>query len=322
MDALVVNAGSQSLKLRVIDERDQVVASTDLERPDERLADQIAGFVGQLRHPVAVSGHRVVHGGPDFTQAVVVDAAVRARLETVNDLAPLHNPFALAGIDAVRALLPEVPTLACFDTAFHSSLEPAAFAYAVPDDWVTRWGVRRYGFHGLSCAWATRRAAGLVGRPPGDLRMVVCHLGAGASVTAVAAGRSVDTTMGFTPLEGLVMATRCGDIDPGLVLWVLQHGLGVDDAHDALEHRSGLFGLSRGRSPDMRQLLAARDAHDEAAGLALSVYLHRLVAKIAAMAAALEGSGRSGLHGWGRRELGDHPGRNGGGAGLDRSGDR
>jgi acetate kinase len=290
MRVLVVNPGSQSVKLRVIDSSDAVVASADLGPPDDRLVDHLGDFLGRLHDPVDVSGHRVVHGGSDFTAATVVDADVRARLDVLNDLAPLHNPVALAALDATRARLGDVPAVACFDTAFHSRMDPPAFTYAVPDDWATRWGLRRFGFHGLSCAWATRRAAELLGRPAGEGRLLICHLGAGASVTAVDGTRSVDTTMGFTPLEGLVMATRCGDLDPGALLWVLQHGETVATANAALERHSGLLGLSGGRTPDMRELLAARERQDQSAQLAISVYLHRLVAKIAAMAAATRGA--------------------------------
>ena len=205
-------------------------------------------------------------------------------------MAPLHNRPALVGIDAVARRLPQVPAFACFDTAFHSRLPAEAAAYAIPTDWVRRWGIRRYGFHGLSCAWATERAAVLLGRTVEDLRLVICHLGGGASVTAVDGGRSVDTTMGFTPLEGLVMATRCGDLDPGALLWALNHGLSVPQAEDALEHQSGLLGLSGGYSSDMRDLLSRRAEHDAAAQLALSVYVHRLREKVAAMMAACRGA--------------------------------
>jgi acetate kinase len=290
MQVLVVNAGSQSVKLRVVDSADAVVAGADLGPPDDRLADHLGDFLGRLRDPVDMSGHRVVHGGGHFTVATVVDGAVRAQLDALNDLAPLHNPAALAAIDATRARLGDVPAVACFDTAFHSGLEPAAFTYALPADWATRWGLRRFGFHGLSCAWATRRAADLLGPPAADGRLLICHLGGGASVTAVVGARSVDTTMGFTPLEGLVMATRCGDLDAGALLWVLQHGETVTAASEALERHAGLLGLSGGRTPDMRELLAARERHDPAAQLAISVYLHRLAAKIAAMAAAARGA--------------------------------
>jgi acetate kinase len=289
MPILVVNAGSQSVKLRVVDEDDGVRAARDLGPPDETLADQLGDFLGEAG-TVHGAGHRVVHGGQQFTAPVLVDSAVRAALGELSQLAPLHNPPALAGIDAIRRLAPDLPSVACFDTAFHAGLPKESTAYAVPADWVTRWGIRRFGFHGLSCAWAVPRAAELLGRPVEHLRVVVCHLGGGASVTATAGGRSIDTTMGFTPLEGLVMATRCGDLDPGALLWVLQHGLSPAEANDALEHRSGLLGLSDGRSHDLRDLLLARGDGDGTAQLAVSVYLHRLRAKIAAMAAATFGT--------------------------------
>jgi acetate kinase len=286
---LVVNAGSSSVKLRVVGEGDQLLASRDLGPPDNGLAEQLAAFVyggGEFD----VVGHRVVHGGSLFTRAVLVDADVRESLSSLNELAPLHNPPALAGIDAAARLLVGVPQVACFDTAFHAGMPPAATAYAIPGDWVARWGIRRYGFHGISCAWASRRAAELLGRSVDRVRLVICHLGAGASATGLSGGRSADTTMGFTPLEGLVMATRCGDLGPGALLFALDHGLDLSEATDDLEHRSGLLGISGGASGDMRQLLAARAAGDEPAGLAVAVYLHRLRAKIAGMAAATAGT--------------------------------
>jgi acetate kinase len=220
---------------------------------------------------------------------VLVDANVRKALDSLSELAPLHNPPALAGIDAATRLLMGVPQVACFDTAFHASLPPAATTYAIPEDWVARWGIRRYGFHGISCAWASRRAAELLGRPIDRLRLVICHLGAGASASGLSHGRSVDTTMGFTPLEGLVMATRCGDLGPGALLFALDHGLDFSVATEDLEHLSGLLGIS-GTTGDMRQLLAARAEGDERAELAIAVYLHRLRAKIAGMAAATAGT--------------------------------
>ncbi|MGI8904439.1 MAG: acetate/propionate family kinase [Solirubrobacteraceae bacterium] len=288
MRVLVVNAGSSSVKLRIVED-DELVRSQDLGPPDDRTADELANFLHDAGTLDAV-GHRVVHGGPQFTTATLIDADVRDALDGLNDLAPLHNPPAVAGIDAARRRLPGVPQVACFDTAFHASLPPAATTYAVPANWVSRWGIHRYGFHGLSCDWAARRAAEMLDTPADRLRLVVCHLGAGASATAVDAGRSTDTTMGFTPLEGLVMATRCGDLDPGALLYALGHGLTEHDANDALEHHSGLLGLSGETSGDMRQLLAARADGDEPAGLAIAVYLHRLRAKIAAMTAATQGT--------------------------------
>ncbi|MGI8630904.1 MAG: acetate/propionate family kinase [Solirubrobacteraceae bacterium] len=285
----MVNAGSSSVKLRIVDGVDELVCSQDLGAPDDHLPDHLDDFLHDAGAPDVV-GHRVVHGGSRFTGPVLVDAEVREALDGLSELAPLHNPPALAGIDAARRLLVGIPQVACFDTGFHAGLPAVATSYAVPREWVSRWGIRRYGFHGLSCAWAAQRAAAMLDQSVDRLRLVICHLGAGASATALTGGRSVDTTMGFTPLEGLVMATRCGDLDPGALLFALGHGLAVGDASDALEHRSGLLGLCGGSSSDMRALLSARAEGDEPAGLAIGVYLHRLRAKIAAMAAATAGT--------------------------------
>ena len=183
-----------------------------------------------------------------------------------------------------------MPSVACFDTAFHASLKPAASRYALPTAWVKKWQLRRYGFHGLSCEWSASRAAVLLERPVDSLKLVICHLGGGASVTATAGGLSVDTTMGFTPTEGLVMATCPGDVDPGAIAWVAAHGVAPGELADALEQRSGLLALSGGLTGDMRELLGHRAGGDPAAILAVDVYLHRLRAKIAAMTAATDGT--------------------------------
>ncbi|MGH8869063.1 MAG: acetate/propionate family kinase [Actinomycetes bacterium] len=283
---LVVNAGSSSLKLRVL-EGLEVTATSDLATDKDGFdRDGLADFLHDTQ--VDAVGHRVVHGGTRFTEPTGLDDDVVKQLRGLTDLAPLHQPKSLAGIDAVCAELPDVPAVACFDTAFHSTLTEAASTYALPLDWRQRWSVRRYGFHGLSHAYAARRAAEIVGRPPGELRVVVCHLGAGASLCAVDAGRSVDTTMGFTPLEGLVMATRSGSVDPGLVLWLQGHaGLTAHEVAETLEHDSGLLGL--GGSKDMPELLDRAERGDERARLAIDVYVHRLVAGIAAMTASLGG---------------------------------
>ena len=221
--------------------------------------------------------------GPSSSSADAGD-----RLEELADLAPLHNPPAIAAILSLQSLWPEVPQVACFDTAFHVTIPPEASTYALPDAW-RDWGLRRFGFHGLSHAWASRRAAELLGSPLEELRLVTAHLGAGASLAAVRGGRSVDTTMGFTPLEGLVMATRSGSVDPGLLLWVLRHEhMTVAELEDALERRSGLLGLS-GVSADLRQVLEAADRGDERSQLAFDVYVHRLRAAVASMVAALGG---------------------------------
>ncbi|MGH9279582.1 MAG: acetate/propionate family kinase [Acidimicrobiales bacterium] len=278
---LVVNAGSSTLKLRLVGPDDQVAAAHDIdpwEGRDVELPDA-------LRAAGAV-GHRVVHGGPQFLDATLVDDDVVARIAALTPLAPLHQPRAVAGIRAVRAALPDVPAVACFDTAFHTTMPPAAATYALPEEWRQRWNLRRYGFHGLSHAYAAQRAAELVDRPVADLRIVSCHLGAGASLCAVAGGRSVDTTMGFTPLEGLVMNTRSGSVDPGLVLWlVTEAGLDAAEVARALDERSGLSGLA-GPPGDLRSILPSDDPR---ASLAVAVYVHRLRREIAAMAAAMNG---------------------------------
>jgi acetate kinase len=216
-----------------------------------------------------------------------VDEATEASLAGLGDLAPLHNPPALALLDRVRAL-DDRPAVACFDTAFFADLPAAAATYAVPEEWRAGLGVRRYGFHGLSHAWASRRGAELEGRAVADRRVVTAHLGAGASLAAVEHGRAVDTTMGFTPLEGLVMATRSGSVDPGALVHVLRRGgLSADDLDDALERRSGLLALAG--TPDLAEVRRRADRGDGRAQLAWDVYLHRLRAALAAMTAAMGG---------------------------------
>jgi acetate kinase len=219
---------------------------------------------------------------------------VRIREETVSalrelgDLAPLHQAKSLAALEAVTSARPDCPAVACFDTAFHATISQGAATYALPRAWRERWGLRRFGFHGLSHAYAARRAAELLGRSPEGLRIVTCHLGAGASLAAVQSGRSVDTTMGFTPLEGLVMATRSGSVDPGLLLWLLDRTeLDQQRMAHALEHESGVLGLAG--SADMRAVIEADADGDADARLALDVYLHRIRAGIAGMAAAMGG---------------------------------
>jgi acetate kinase len=263
MRILTVNAGSSSLKVHVVDD-DLIAATYDKLPSSPPQVDAVA--------------HRVVHGGPALRDAVIVDDSVEAELRELTELAPLHQPKSLDALDAARRLLPDVPHVACFDTAFHATLPPAASSYAIPRGWSERYRIRRYGFHGLSHSWASRQAVALV---PGARRVVTCHLGAGASLCAVLDGTSVDTTMGFTPVEGLVMATRSGSVDPGLVLWLAER---EPDLADVLEHHSGLLGLSG--TADMAEVLKRAD---DGAQLALAVYLHRLRAGIAAMAAALGG---------------------------------
>jgi len=289
MRALVVNVGSTSVKLRVIGDHDALEGSRDL----PPLGGLPAGALGDALDdlgPVDAVGHRIVHGGPDFASPVRIDEQVVAKLRALTDLAPIHQPPGLDALEAVARAWPDIPAVACFDTAFHATLPPEASTYAIP----TRWrdlGVRRYGFHGLSHAWASRRAVALGGSEmasPASARVVTCHLGGGASLAAVRGGRSVETTMGFTPLEGLVMARRSGSVDPGLILWLQQHGgLSAKEIADALEHESGLFGLCG--TADMREVTARARQGDPAAMLAFGVYLHHLRAGVAAMTAALGG---------------------------------
>ena len=271
MDVLVVNAGSTSLKLHLV-------------RGDESLA--VDDFVA-----AGAVGHRVVHGGRRFVGPVLVDAEVERAIEELSALAPLHNRPALEQIRRAREALPDVPHVAVFDTAFHRTMPTAASTYAIPERWREEWDVHRYGFHGISVEWVASQVEAE--------RLVVCHLGGGCSVTAVRAGRSVDTTMGFSPLEGVPMATRSGSIDPGALLYLLREGLRTEEElAAALEHESGLAGLSGGGSGDVR----------EASPLALDVFVHRVAAAVAAMAAACGGvdvlafSGGIGEHADGVRE--------------------
>jgi acetate kinase len=286
---LVVNAGSSSLKLTLLDGRDTTIAACELDAPHARVdpGELRAALSSSLAGAEAI-GHRIVHGGERYRDAVRIDGEVERALRQLVDLAPLHQPKSLAALDAVSQLLPDLPAVACFDTAFHATLPAAARTYALPAEWRERWGLRRYGFHGLSHAWVAQRTPELLQRDGTGPRIVSCHLGAGASLCAIGDGVSLDTTMGFTPLEGLVMATRSGSLDPGLLLWLLEHEqLSAAQVADTLEHRSGLLGLAG--SADMREILSRARAGEERSSLALEVYLHSLRAGIAAMTAALGG---------------------------------
>ncbi len=304
MRVLVVNAGSSSLKLTRLDDDGSVTASTTVERwRGEGDLQPLRAFLAGCG-PVDAVGHRIVHGGARHRDPVAVDDVLVAYLYSISDLAPLHQPRALAGVRSVRELLPDLPAVACFDTGFHATMPAAAATYPLPAEWNERWGLRRYGFHGLSHAYAARRGAELVGQEAADLRIITCHLGAGASLTAVVGGVSVDTTMGFTPLAGLVMNTRPGTLDPGLVLWLLEHGgVPLTELADVLEHHSGLKGLS-GTDGDLRDVLAGRAAGDPACVLAFDVYRHRLAREAAALTASTGGldllvlTGGVGEHSW------------------------
>lgn len=267
---------------------------------DERpIADHNAAFAAMLalfaehgpslaEHPPVAVGHRVVHGGARFFEPTVITPLVEINIEDLIVLAPLHNPANLAGIHAAKAAFRDVPHVAVFDTAFHQSLEPAAYTYALDSALAQEHRIRRYGFHGTSHKYVSEEAAAFLRRDLGELRQIVFHLGNGASMTAVDGGRSVETSMGFTPLEGLVMGTRTGDIDPAALLHLERRaGFGVDELDDLLNKRSGLLGLA-GRS-DMRDILAGRKAGEAAATLAYDVYIHRLRAYTGAYIAQLGG---------------------------------
>jgi acetate kinase len=296
---LVLNPGSSSLKAAVLEPpgRERLAETTIELGPDasrgKGLRDAVAraidgvGGGGPRVEGVDAVGYRVVHGGSRFTGPALVDDDVLAAIDDLADLAPLHNRVALETIRAGMTVLGGIPHVAAFDTAFHASLPETGFRYAVPEAWFRDWGVRRHGFHGLSVAWSMTRAAELLGRPAAELRLVVAHLGNGCSVTAVDGGRSVDTSMGMTPLEGLMMGTRSGSLDPGVMLTLLRHGrLTVPELEDALDHRSGLLGVS-GRTSDVRVLLRAEVEGDPAARLALEMFVRRAGAGIAAAASCL-----------------------------------
>ncbi|MEO8744990.1 MAG: acetate/propionate family kinase [Candidatus Dormiibacterota bacterium] len=288
MHVLVVNAGSSSLKVSLVGPDHRVLAEHTFEMSDGQIKDGELDAAVRAMGQVDAVGHRVVHGGPRYPASVRIDPEVIRYLTSILDLAPLHMPASLAGIAAVRLLLPRLPAVACFDTAFHSGMPAAASTYAIPEEWRKRHGIRRYGFHGFSHAYAARRASEMLRRPESELRVVTCHLGAGASLAAVWGGRSVDTTMGFTPLEGLVMATRSGSVDPGMILWLQRHaGVTEMEMNKALDQRSGLRALAG--TADMREVLARMSAGDESARLAFDVYVHRLKSCIASMAAAMGG---------------------------------
>lgn len=312
MGVLVCNTGSSTLKLSLFSSAgEDLVAAADVDwhddpphvvvrragEPDLRsdasartCTDAVRTALSALglkdARQLAGVGHRVVHGGERFREAVRITPEVERTIDSLGELAPLHNPVALEAIRAMTAEFPQVPQAAAFDTAFHATLPAEAYTYAIPRAWTREWGLRRFGFHGLSHAYCAQRAAEMLGRS--DLRLVVAHLGNGASISAVASGTCVDTTMGFTPLEGLMMGTRSGDVDPGLLLHVLRRrGVDADRLDRALQHESGLLGVS-GLSSDMRAVLTAAPSDPDAA-LAIGIYVHRLRQAIGAAAATLGG---------------------------------
>lgn len=272
---LVVNSGSTSLKLNVV-------------AADGSVAE-VCSFAAAAAHRVWAVGHRVVHGADRFQRHVIIDDGVRAAIEALTPWAPLHNGPALAAIDAALRALPDVPHVAVFDTAFHRSIPEAASVYAVPRYWRDEWSVRRFGFHGLSVAWCSERAAALLDRPAEGLRLVVCHLGGGCSITAVRDGRSVDTTMGFSPLEGVPMATRSGSIDPAVMIYLLrERGMTLNALEQELNYESGLKALAGG-SGDMLDIERRVGAGDRDARLAIDVFVHRVAGAVGSMAVAAGG---------------------------------
>ena len=287
---LVLNSGSSSLKWSVLDAGSgAVVADGTATWDGTEHGRHEAEMAAALREAPDVDavGHRVVHGGDRFREAILVDESVRSGIAELTALAPLHNPAALAGIESAIRRYPEAPQVAAFDTAFHATIPHAAALYPLPWEWTEAWGLRRYGFHGLSVEYAVRRVAEMLGERPA--RVVVAHLGSGCSISAVADGRSVDTSMGFTPLEGLMMGRRSGSVDPGLLVHLLSHGrLDVGALNAGLNEQSGLLGVS-GVSGDMRKVLAAVDDGNERARLAVEMFVHRVVATVGAMVAVLGG---------------------------------
>jgi acetate kinase len=248
-----------------------------------------AGGVLESADEISLVVHRIVHGGAEFTEATAVDESVIRRIDALGRMAPLHNPAGVAGMREMQRLFPAAPHVAVFDTSFHHTMPEHAAVYGLPYEYAADKGVRRYGFHGPSHSYVALRAAEFLGRDLGQLRLVTCHLGNGCSLCAVERGRSVDTTMGFTPAEGLVMGTRCGDLDTGVLAFLERtEGLTADQAEDLLNRRSGLFGLS-GISGDMREVEAAADAGHERARLALDVFCYRVRKGIGAFAAAMGG---------------------------------
>jgi acetate kinase len=288
---LTVNAGSSSLRVHLVASDAWHVEDTmEVSRPPD--SDDARAALAELLDRLPGNGpdavaHRMVHGGPAVTAPTIVDGHVREALGEVSSLAPLHMPQSLALLDFLRERLPGVPHVACPDTAFHRGLPETARTYALPRSWRESWGLRRYGFHGISYGWALRRAAELLDRPAAQLNLVLTHLSGGSSVCAMGKGVSVDTSMGMTPLEGTVMSKRSGSVDPGLLLWLLRENkLTVAELDDGLQRQSGLLGLS-GSSGDTRDLVAAAEKGDEHAALALEVFAHRVRREIAAAAASL-----------------------------------
>ena len=289
MKILVLNAGSSSLKFNIFDS-EQLLAKGEVERiggMNEAVAS-VFQKIGELK--VGAVGHRVVHGGDRFHESVIIDAEVEKAIEELGELAPLHNRNSLEAYRFARERLPGVPQVAAFDTAFHQTLPPRAYIYGLPYEYLTDKKIRRYGFHGISHRYVSGKFAELQGKTPADYKMITCHLGNGCSVCAIEHGRSIDTSMGFTPQEGLIMGTRCGDIDSAAILHLITNdGQSPEDLLQTLNNASGLKGIS-GLSNDMRDLLRASDEGNERARLAVEAFCYRVAKYIGSYLAAMNGA--------------------------------
>lgn len=323
MNVLVINCGSSSLKYQLINsDSEEVLAkglcerigingsaithqpeggekvTTEVEMKDhtqavqyviEKLTDKEVGVVASLDEIDAI-GHRVVHGGEKFASSVVITDEIVKAIEECNDLAPLHNPANLIGINSCKEIMPNVPMVAVFDTAFHQTMPKKAFLYGLPYEYYEKYKVRRYGFHGTSHDFVSDRAAKILGKTREDLNIVVCHLGNGASVSAVKKGKSVDTSMGLTPLEGLIMGTRSGDMDPAIITYIAEkENLSAKEVIDICNKKSGMLGLSNGVSSDFRDLAQAEEEGNEYAKDALETYAYRVAKYIGAYAMGMQG---------------------------------
>jgi acetate kinase len=286
---LVINGGSSSFKCWFGDfPSDKPLWSAHLGALEADLEPALKSLLAE--HPkIDIVGHRIVHGGPVYRESALLTPEVRAAIAQQVEFAPAHNRFELEAVQTVDRLLgPDVPQVAVFDTGFHRTLEPAAYIYPGPYSWLEE-GVRRYGFHGINHQYCTGRAAEILGRDPVSLKLIICHLGNGASLAAVRAGKSVDTTMGFTPLEGLMMGTRSGSIDPGILVYLIRHrGYTAEQLDRILNKESGLLGVS-GISGDMRNITEAMAAGNPRAQLAFDIYAHRLLREIGGMLTVLGG---------------------------------
>jgi acetate kinase len=289
VNVLTVNPGSSSVKLAVVDDQNRAVITRVYDTDDGSIDAPILRRLLADAPPIHGTAVRLVHGGAMVRSPTLVDAAFASQLSVLSDLAPLHNMAAIRALEVLRDVMPETPIVLCVDSAFHATIAEAAATYAIPWAWTQRHGFRKFGFHGLSHGYASRRAASLLERPVECLRLVTCHLGAGASLAAIVGGLSVDTTMGFTPLDGLVMATRPGSVDPGILTRIQRaEGLTAAELEDQLERHSGLLGIS-GRSGDFQVLVAAAADGDVRSRLAIDVMVHRVVTSIGAMTAAAGG---------------------------------